>query len=107
MEGTEFTLDTGTWLGILALVAAIVAWEWRKEMNLKKQVDNLEAKMEQLHLDHQTLLNSQADEHIEVLRGVTTAMKDLHSGIGELTHYIRWLGKQQTGKEPPPPLHGG
>jgi len=96
--------EVGFIITVATITAGLVGWEYRKQMSLKRQVDGLERKMETLHNEHQTLLDGQNKEHSELLRGVTTALKDLHGGIGELTHYIRWLGKQQTGREPPPPL---
>lgn len=105
MEG--LILPTDIWLWILGVAVGLAGWEWRKQMTLKAQVDKLEEKMQQLHKDHQNLLMQQDGNHVEVLRGITTALRDLHTGIHELTHYIRWLGSQQTGTEPPPPLlHG-
>ena len=34
----------------------------------------------------------------------TTAIEDNTRAMELLTHYIRWMAKEQTGKEPPPPI---
>jgi len=34
----------------------------------------------------------------------TTAIQDNTQAMKSLTHYIKWLSKEQTGKEPPPPI---
>lgn len=47
--------------------------------------------------EHARLIGEMHQEHTRVL-------SNLAGAINELSHYIRWLGQEQTGKQPPPPV---
>lgn len=105
-------IDAQTWLFIITAVVGLIGWEWKKLMNgakanrdLADTIKGLEQQMNTLHADHQQLLAKQASEHADIMRGMTAAMTDLHHGIRDLTHYIKWLGEQQTGQTPPPNIN--
>lgn len=102
--GFSALLDIGLVLGIIAMVAGIVRWEFNKMATMKREIALLREDMKQLHEDHRALIQDRDREHTEVLRNLTVAINKMHSSIDELTHYIRWLGKAQTGNEPPPPI---
>lgn len=96
---------------ILTIVVGFVGWEWKKvvasqktEEVLKTEINNLKSEMKTLHEEHQKLLQARDGEHANIMRNMTDALNNLNNGIGQLTHYIKWLSQQQTGKSPPPPL---
>ena len=99
----------GLWITAVSVACSIVAWEWKKVLDNKKleaaladRMTMITNRMDELHRDHQSLLTSQANEHAEVMRGMTTALNNLNMGIKELTYYIKWLGKTQGTNIPPP-----
>lgn len=104
-------------LSAIAIVVAIVGWEYRKvlgdrksESALKEQfqqeIQGLKDDMKELHEDHEKLLRRRDGDNADLMRKMTTALTNLNSGIGQLTYYIKWLGEKQTGEKPPPPLPG-
>lgn len=104
-------------LSLCVIVVAVVGWEWKKVIGDKKtetalkeqfqkEIQGLKDEMKSLHTEHQKLLRGRDGEHSDVMRKMTRALDNLNAGIGELTHYIKWLGEQQTNKQPPPPLPG-
>lgn len=98
-------------LALLVIAVAIAGWEWKKilrdkkaETDLTRELSSLKVEMKTLHEDHQKLLRSRDGEHAEIMRKMTRALDNLNGGINELTHYIKWLGTETTGHNPPPPL---
>jgi len=52
------------------------------------------------------LLSQHMDDEMEMHREEMSAVKSLNYTIRELSHYIQWMAKQQTGKTPPPYVRG-
>lgn len=93
-------VSTFNFFEVLAIVSAIVVpliiWGYNLQSMLKKIVTLHEKAPVQSILDeHSRLLGEMHKEH-------TIVVANLGSCIAELSHYIRWLGGQQTGKSPPP-----
>jgi hypothetical protein len=53
------------------------------------------------------LLSKHMDDELEMHRQSISAMSKLGNTISELSYYVRWMGKQQTGKTPPPYVRNG
>lgn len=54
--------------------------------------------------DRLVLMHEQPDEYGFGTYKTNKIIEANTRAMHELTHYIKWLGKEQTGKEPPPPL---
>jgi len=57
---------------------------------------NMHSKINTL-VDQTVLMSNAHSENTRAIQGLTYAVK-------ELSHYMLWLGEQQTGKKPSPPL---
>lgn len=97
-------MDIGMVFSVLGLAAAYIGWEYFKMNTLKQEMAALKSSIEQLHNEHKQLIERRDADHTEVMRSLTSAINKMHGSIDDLTHYIRWLSKSQTGQEPAPPL---
>lgn len=98
------TLGIEMAITLVIVSVGLAGWEWRKlivnERNRNQLSDSLKRR-DDLQME---MLRKRDKEQAEVMEKMTIALRDLHTGIAELTHYIKWLGEQQTGQKPPPRL---
>jgi hypothetical protein len=85
---------------VLAIISAIIIpltlWGYKLQATLKRLVDLHEhGSVESILDEHSQLLGEMHKEH-------TVVVANLGNCIAELSHYIKWLGSQQTGRQPPP-----
>ncbi len=107
----EMTADIALWVFGVAVVP-ILAWAAYVTTQLSKLNKNLTDQSAKVNLlvemhNHPDQYNFGSQSTNQLLRDNTsmikTLVKDNTAAMRALTHYIRWLGKEQTGKTPPPP----
>ena len=98
-----------TWEDLLGVVTAVVAvaLSWAdvrgKVGHMGRGVDELL----KIHRDQpiESALNDHARQIQDMYAEHREALSLLAEAINGLSHYIRWLAEQQTGKQPPPPIN--
>ncbi len=97
----------GTFLGI---VVPGLFWAWRVSASQRSHGERLK-ELTLMHLDEDSVFstkrtNELLEKHMRqeenIHRSNTEALNALNRTIAELTHYIRWLTSEQTGKKAPP-----
>jgi len=105
----NFSLQTIVGMIVGILIPALF-WAWRVSAQQKKTHSCLEDLIE-MHLDENSGFSNKKtnlllEEHMrneeDMHRATIEALNALNRTISELTHYIRWLTKQQLGKDVPP-----
>ncbi len=110
MEDGALHIEIGTLIGIcFAFIIPTVLFWWRLHYvvrsthEMHKEPDEHGFGSETTN----TLLLQHMKEEAEQHRESIDATKRLTHTIRELSHYVRWMSQQQTGKAPPPYVRNG
>ena len=101
----SFSLGTFVAAAIGGLLPGLI-WAWKITKDIQELLE--------MHRDpNQSAANKAQQELVRELHNVTSELHQNNliviqantNAIREMTHYIKWMAQETTGKNPPPPLN--